>query len=148
MRLPLLAIVLLHAALTGASVGRSDVHVVVVVNAANPERALTRQKLSMMFLRQVEQWEDGHEVLPVDQMDKSPARAAFARDVHQRSLSALKRYWQERIFSGSESPPPERVTDSDVLIYVRSNPGAIGYVLEGQELGSGVKALQVLSAAP
>jgi len=143
----LLAVLFLHAALIGAADRRAATHVVVVVNAANPVHTLTRERLSMIFLRQVEAWDDGPEILPVDQIDKSPARAAFARDVHRRSVGALKRYWQERIFSGNDSPPPERVTDSDVLTYVRSNPGAIGYVLEGQELGNGIKAVQILSTA-
>jgi ABC-type phosphate transport system substrate-binding protein len=145
MNMRLLAIAILPLAILGAGVRRPDAHVLVVVNAANPDRELTRERLSMIFLRQVELWEDGHEILPVDQIDKSAARAVFARDVHGRSISALKRYWQERIFSGNESPPPERVTDSEVLTYVRTNPGAIGYVLEGQELGSGIKVIQVRS---
>jgi hypothetical protein len=145
MNIRLLGVVLVHAVLIGATVKRPDVHVVVVVNAANPVRTLTRERLSMIFLREVAAWEDGREILPVDQIDKSPAHVAFARDVLGRSVIALKRYWQERIFSGNESPPPDRVTDGDVLTYVRSNPGAIGYVLEGQDLGVGVKAVVIVS---
>ena len=85
--------------------------------------------------------------LPVDQIERSSARIAFARDVQLETVKALKVYWQQRIFSGDESPPPERVTDSDVLTYVRSNSGAIGYVLEGTDLGTGVKALVVTETA-
>ena len=66
--------------------------------------------------------------------------------MQNQSVASLKRYWQERIFSGNESPPPERVTDADVLTYVRSNPGAIGYVVEGQDLGPGVKVVMTSSA--
>ena len=43
----------------------------------------------------------------------------------------------EQIFSGRANPPPARASDADVLTYVRSNPGAIGYVAGGVELGSG-----------
>jgi ABC-type phosphate transport system substrate-binding protein len=145
MKIRLLGLVLMYTLLTGASVRQAEVHVVVVVNTANPTRAIQRDRLARIFLREVETWDDGREILPVDQIDKSPAHAAFARDVLGRSVIALKRYWQERIFSGNESPPPDRVNDGDVLTYVRSNPGAIGYVLEGQELGAGVKALPILS---
>jgi hypothetical protein len=67
----------------------------------------------------------------------------FTQNVQGLTVRALKIYWQRRIFSGDESPPPERVTDSDVLTYVRSNSGAIGYVLEGTDLGTGVKPLVV-----
>lgn len=147
MKIRLLGVLLLHAVVTGAINVRPDPRVVVVVNVANPVRTLTRERLSKIFLREVIAWDDGSEILPVDQIDKSSAHAEFARQVLGRSVITLKRYWQERIFSGNESPPPDRVTDGDVLTYVRSNPGAIGYVLEGQDLGPGVKAVVVLSAS-
>jgi ABC-type phosphate transport system substrate-binding protein len=130
-------------ALAAASPYAADVHVMVVVNSANAVNTIQRERLSKIFLREIPAWENGQEILPVDQIDKSPARIAFARDVEHQSVSALKRYWQERIFSGSESPPPERVTDAEILTYVRSNPGAIGYVVEGTTLTAGVKQISV-----
>lgn len=130
--------------------GSPEVHVLVVVNSANPVTSMPRERVAKIFLREIGEWENGTEILPVDQIDKSPARIAFARDVHNQSVASLKRYWQERIFSGSESPPPDRVTDADVLTYVRSNPGAIGYILEGSDPGTGVHVvtLTVPTRAP
>jgi len=122
---------------------RADVRIVVVVNTANAVNVLPREQLSKIYLRQIPTWNGGNEILPVDQIEKSPARIAFSRDVQRQSLSALRRYWQERIFSGDESPPPERVTDAEVLTYVRSNAGAIGYVVEGTDLGTGVKVMEI-----
>jgi hypothetical protein len=147
MNIRLLGIALLYATLIGAIDMRPDTRVVIVVNAANPVRTLTRDRLSKIFLREVITWDDGVEILPVDQIDKTAAHAVFTRQVLDRSVIALKRYWQERIFSGNESPPPDRVTDGDVLTYVRSNPGAIGYVLEGQNLGPGVKPVVLVTSA-
>ena len=125
---------------------RPDVRIIVVVNSANPVSSMSREKVAQIFLRQMVVWGNGDEVLPVDQIERAPARAAFARDVQLQSVKALKTYWQQRIFSGDESPPPERVTDSDVLTYVRSNAGAIGYVLEGTDLGVGDKAIVITQA--
>lgn len=138
---------LLGALFSGGGEVKNDVRIVVVVNAANPVSTISRERLSKIFLRDIGEWPSGTEILPVDQIDRSPARIVFARDIQRQSLSALKRYWQERIFSGNESPPPDRVTDADVLTYVRSNPGAIGYVVEGTDLGIGVKALPITDAA-
>jgi ABC-type phosphate transport system substrate-binding protein len=141
MRTRLLALALLLAVTTAASTSRSDVDIVVIVNSANPTASLARAKVAQIFLRQMESWENGTEILPVDQIERSPAHITFARTVLGQSPSAIKRYWQERIFSGNESPPPDRVTDADVLTYVRSNPGAIGYVVSGTDLGVGIKVL-------
>ncbi len=138
-----LALTLLGALLSTSPVERADVRIVIVVNSANPITALSRERLSKIFLREISTWESGREILPVDQIDKAPARIVFARDFQNQSVGALKRFWQERIFSGNESPPPERVTDIDVLTYVRSNPGAIGYVTDGIDLGPGVKAIAI-----
>jgi hypothetical protein len=49
---------------------------------------------------------------------------------------------QQRIFAGRGLPPPELESDEAVLRYVRSRPGAVGYVSERAELG-GVKVLGV-----
>jgi len=138
-----LGFALLFAVTTGATAHRADVRIVVVVNTANVVSVMPRDHLSKIYLRQIPTWNGGNEILPVDQIEKSPARIAFSRDVQRQSLSALRRYWQERIFSGDDSPPPERVTDAEVLTYVRSNAGAIGYVVEGTDLGTGVKVMEI-----
>lgn len=119
------------------------VKVVVIVNSANPVSTMRREQVARMFLREVPAWGNGEEILPVDQLERSPSRITFAREVQGQTVSSLKIYWQQRIFSGNESPPPERVSDSDVLTYVRSNAGAIGYVVEGTDLGTGVKPLVI-----
>jgi ABC-type phosphate transport system substrate-binding protein len=146
MRTRRIGFTILLLAMAGAR-QQPDVRIIVVVNSANPVSSMSREKVAQIFLRQMVVWGNGDEVLPVDQIERAPARAAFARDVQLQSVKALKTYWQQRIFSGDESPPPERVTDSDVLTYVRSNAGAIGYVLEGTELGAGDKAIVITQAA-
>jgi hypothetical protein len=146
MQLKVFGIALLAVALIGAG-RRPVVKVVVIVNSANPVSTMRREQVARMFLREVPTWDNGEEVLPVDQLERSPSRITFAHDVQEQSVSSLKTYWQQRIFSGNDSPPPERVSDSDVLTYVRSNPGAIGYVVEGTDLGTGVKALVITEGA-
>ena len=142
MRMNRIGIALLLLATVGARL-QPEVKIVVVVNSANPVSSLSREQVAQIFLRQMVVWKNGEEVLPVDQIERAPARAAFAHDVQLQSVKALKMFWQQRIFSGEESPPPERVTDSDVLTYVRSNAGAIGYVVSGTDLGSGIKVLAI-----
>jgi len=146
MRMRMAGSALLAIVVMGAS-RAPDVRVVVIVNSANRTSVMRRDQVAKIFLRQIATWEGGAEILPVDQIERSAARIAFARDVQRETVKALKVYWQQRIFSGDESPPPERVTDSDVLTYVRSNSGAIGYVVEGTDLGTGVKALVITESA-
>lgn len=117
----------------------------VVVNAANKTAALGRSRISKMFLKKTRTWADSD--LPVelvDQREKSPVRAAFTRAIHDgKKVSAIKSYWNRRIFSGRDVPPPELPSDQEVLDFVRRDPGGIGYVSPDADLGEGVKELTV-----
>jgi hypothetical protein len=146
MRLRTMGIALFSVSTLGAT-RPPPAKVIVIVNSSNPIASMRREQVAKIFLRQIATWDGGAEILPVDQIERSAARIAFARDVQGETVKALKVYWQQRIFSGDESPPPERVTDSDVLTFVRSNSGAIGYVLEGTDLGTGVKAVVITDTA-
>ena len=99
----------------------------VVINFRNPVTALDRRAVSALFLKRVSLWEGGGAVLPVDGPN-SPVREAFSKDVHGRKASAVRSHWLQVIFSGRGVPPPEKASDREVIEYVRTHDGAIGYV--------------------
>ena len=70
-------------------------------------------------------------------------REEFSRQVHERSVITIEVYWKRMIFSGRSLPPPILTNDDEVLEYVRSTPGAVGYVDEGADT-TGVKKLALL----
>jgi ABC-type phosphate transport system substrate-binding protein len=115
----------------------------VIVHASNPVSAMSAEDLSKVFMKKTSRWSGGEEILPVDLRDPSAVRESFSRLVHQKSTVAVKAYWQKMIFSGREVPPPEKATSAEVLVYVRANRGAVGYVAADVALGSGVKVLKV-----
>ncbi len=113
---------------------------VVVVNAQNPVSAATAAQVSAVFLKKDRNLA-GHAVVPVDQTPGSAARQSFTKAVHGRAVTAVQSFWQQQIFSGANTPPPEKEGDAEVLAFVRGNPSAVGYVSAGAALGPGVKAL-------
>jgi ABC-type phosphate transport system substrate-binding protein len=115
----------------------------VIVNAANPVASMPRDDVAKLFLKKTIAWQSGQAVSPVELPAAAKAREAFARTVLNKSISQVKSYWQQQIFSGRDVPPPEKQTENDVVAFVRSNPGAIGYVSKGVDIGRGVKALAV-----
>jgi ABC-type phosphate transport system, periplasmic component len=116
---------------------------VVVVRADNPVASLSRAKLSDLFLKRATRWDDGSVAVPVDLDAADHAREAFTRQVHGKAVTAVQAFWQQQIFSGKLAPPVERSSDEEVLEFVRSRPGAIGYVSAGTTLGAGVKAVPI-----
>ncbi len=114
----------------------------VVVNEANPISSLSQEELSDLFLKKSSRWGDGSLVVPVDQGEDSQVRERFNREVHRKSAAGVRAYWQQRIFSGRDIPPPEKRGDAEVIAFVRNNPAAIGYISAAAST-SGVKVLAV-----
>jgi ABC-type phosphate transport system substrate-binding protein len=114
----------------------------VVVHPSNPSAALDRRFLEDAFLKKVKIWPTGDAIRPVDLEPNSETRRRFTEEVLRRPLSAVRAYWQQRIFSGRDVPPPEMDTDEDIVRYVRKHAGAVGYV-SGKAPLDGVKALPV-----
>lgn len=100
----------------------------VIVNSSNPATSLTLVKVSDLFLKKIAKWDNGTKVMPVDLNDRSQVRQDFSRKVHGKTPLAVKSYWQQQLFAGTKLPPPEKAQDSEVIAYVRANPGAIGYI--------------------
>jgi hypothetical protein len=114
---------------------------VVVVHAANPSSALPREQVARLFLRKVKRWPSGADAEPVDLAPAAPARDAFTRHVLGKSVASVRAYWQQRIFSGAEVPPPEKAAEADALEFVRTHPAGVGYVSPAAGLPAGVRAL-------
>ncbi|MEP6494149.1 MAG: phosphate ABC transporter substrate-binding protein [bacterium] len=101
---------------------------VIIVNQANPATSLTEKDVSRIFLRKQATWPGGRRAQPVDQVESSPVRRKFSDAIHEMDVASVKSYWQELVFSGRGEPPPERASDADVVVFVRANVNAIGYV--------------------
>jgi len=118
----------------------------VVVSSSNPANSIKRQDLAQLFLKKKSRWTDGKEVLPVDQTARSAVRGAFTKAVLGAEglghLSDVESFWLQQVYSGRGNPPPIKASDADVLAYVQTNPGAIGYVSTATPPGS-VKVLAV-----
>ncbi|MGE0616667.1 MAG: hypothetical protein AB7P04_13615 [Bacteriovoracia bacterium] len=112
---------------------------VVIVNSQNPIVSLERKFLADVFFKKVTQWPEDGSIQPVDLRPDSPARRRFSQEVLRRSVNGVKSYWQQLIFSGRDVPPPELVSDAEVIRYVVKYPGSIGYV-SGDSLAAGSAA--------
>jgi ABC-type phosphate transport system substrate-binding protein len=114
----------------------------VIVHPSNPVTHISYELLMQAFFKRTTRWNDGQTIRPVDLRADSPVRREFSNRVLKRSVMAVRSYWQQRIFSGRELPPPELDSDAAVLRFVQSSPGAIGYVSANTHL-TGVKHIPV-----
>jgi hypothetical protein len=114
----------------------------VIVNPSNAMGSADRKFLEDAFLKKVTLWPGGEGIRPVDLPPDSPVRRRFTREVLNRSVEAVKGYWQQRIFSGRDVPPPELDTDEDIVRFVLKHEGGLGYV-SGTADTAGCKVLVV-----
>lgn len=113
----------------------------VIVNTQNKVTSLSKAQVSDLLLKKKSQFPSSDlAAKPIDLDGASPVREAFSKDVHGRSVSNIKNFWQRQIFSGKDLPPPEAKDDAEVLRWVRDNPGGIGYV-SASASETGVKVL-------
>jgi ABC-type phosphate transport system substrate-binding protein len=99
-----------------------------LIHPDNPATSLSKDFVTDVFLKRTTRWGDGEMVRPVDQRSDSAVRRVFSESLLRRSIAAVKRYWQQRIFSGRDLPPPELDSDEAVVGYVLKHRGALGYV--------------------
>ncbi len=122
----------------------ADASVRIVVNPHVKGTQIPRATLSSIFLKQAPRWTDGVPIAPVDQSVKSTIRNTFSINILQQQLMDVQMYWQRRMAAGV-SPPPVKTSDEDVIAFVASTPGAIGYVSASTALPDTVKAIEVVN---
>ena len=114
----------------------------VIVHSQVKGAKISRVALSSIFLKQAPKWNDGSAILPVDQSVRSPVRRSFSGDVLLQGIPEVQIYWQRRMSQGV-TPPPVKSTDDEVVAFVASTPGAIGYVSLTAALPETVKAIEL-----
>ena len=107
--------------------------------------SIRRADLASVFLRKVPRWGDRTPAVPVDQSATSPVRKAFSETVLQMPVSTVLQYWQKQMFATQPlRPPPVKGSDAEVMAFVGSTPGAVGYVSSSATLSAAVKPLAVI----
>jgi hypothetical protein len=127
-----------------APVLSADTRFRVIVHPQVKGSQIPRVSLSSIFLKQAAKWGDGSAVRPVDQSLRSPVRMSFCADVLQQAVVEVQMYWQRQIARG-HVPPPVKTSDQEIVLFVASTPGAIGYVTPDTPLPDSVREVEVVN---
>jgi len=120
---------------------------VVVLHVENPVTELDKKDIAKFFLKKVKEWKEMKKTIePIDLAADSPVRERFSQEVLERTMSAVKAYWQKEIFSGRSVPPVEKASDDEVLKFVAEHVEAIGYVSSSADISAykTVKTITIL----
>ena len=122
---PLPVDLLLAAPLAAAPV---QAELVVVVNARCGVAAMSRNEVINIFFGRNRQFFNGVQAQPVDMVDAHPDRARFYHALVGKDLADINAYWSRQVFSGRQQLPPKMQTSEDVMKWIVSQPGGIGFV--------------------
>ena len=144
MRRRRLLLVVLAVALIGAGRDASAAATFrVIVHPQVKGSQIPRAVLTAIFLKQALKWGDGSAVVPVDQSVQSAVRRAFSGEVLKQGIVEVQVYWQRKISAG-QVPPPVKTSDEEVVAFVSSTPGAIGYVSSSASLPATVREVTIV----
>ena len=115
----------------------------VVIHADDEIRTIKRSELAAIFLGKKSTWDSGRKIIPTLQPEKNSVTRDFLRDVLGKSLSQYRAYWKRRLFSGGGTVPKPLRTSAEVIAFVASHEGAIGFVEKSAETNDKVVALEI-----
>jgi len=140
MRIVKLAAALLGIALATPALAEEGFKV--VANLEVSTESLSRAQLSDIFLKRASNWPGGGRVVPADLGEGNKAFDAFCLAIHGKPGSLIRAFWKRVAASGRDTPPVVRNSDEEMLAFVRTTRGAVGYVSAGANT-PGVKVLRV-----
>jgi ABC-type phosphate transport system substrate-binding protein len=129
--IPMLLAVLVAAAPSARAVPPAP-PVWVVVHPDVPDEQVSRQHLKRIYLGKASRWEGGLSIHPVV-FQGDPAHAWFVEEYLDRSPESFSVYWKRMVFTGKGRPPLAFDDPAALGDYVRSTPGAIGFLPAGAD---------------
>lgn len=123
---------------------RADFYV--VVNAGNPQRALTQKEAIDLFMGRSRAFANGEFALIFDLPRDHPRRAAFYESLTGLSVAQVNSYWSRLMFSGQSAPPQSLPDETAVVGILKRNPSALGW-LSKEPTDAGLRTLLVIKEA-
>jgi ABC-type phosphate transport system substrate-binding protein len=102
--------------------------VAVIVHPSIGMNSIAKEDLARIFLGKVKNFPNGQAAVPINQDEKSSARARFNEAVCEKNSSQYKAYWSQLVFTGKGTPPKDVGNDAAVKQLVAANPNMLGYI--------------------
>ena len=114
----------------------------IIVNSRVGGRTVPKDTLTQIFLGQANRWGNGTPISAVDLSGTSPVRRAFSEQVLGMPTDAVINHWMRKIAAG-QRPLLSKASEDEVVAFVASQPGGVGYVSAAASLPAGVTEVSV-----
>ena len=102
----------------------------VIIHPDNPAGTLTTSEVKLYYLRKLKKRWPGinKNIRPADRKTSAPEQEAFYSRVLDMSAMDVEKYFTNKQLQSAERPPDKFSSDAEVIGFVATEPGAIGYV--------------------
>lgn len=111
----------------------------VIASNKVPDDSITVEQLADIYSLRKAYWTNNIQVVPINREASSVEREKFSEAVFYLPPQEMGEYWNRLRFQG-KLPPTIQTSDQAVMSFVRSVPGAIGYI-NASHKPTGVKIL-------
>ncbi len=109
--------------------------IVIIVNSDVPDTSLSAIDLKKVFLAEKSAWSNGAKI-NFAILRKCDLQKTFFKNYLKKTQSQFERYFRTRVFAGKGEAPVSFRSENDLVDYVNSTTGSIGFVSAGTSIGS------------
>lgn len=123
-------VLMLLTSLVICSAARADL--VVIVNAHSPVQALTKDEVSRIYLKKLQNLPllNNFEVYPIGQGARPATYEFFYTSITEKNNTQWRAYWARMMFTGRDKPPIDGLNNEGVKALVAQSPSAVGFIDE------------------
>jgi hypothetical protein len=101
--------------------------ILIANNAVGEEAAMSGMEIQRIFLGKKKRWADGQIIKPAT-LKKGVVHEDFVKKYIHRTPTQFSTFWKRVIVTGTGIPPKSFSTEAEIVEYVSSTKGAVGYI--------------------
>ncbi|MFQ3575441.1 MAG: hypothetical protein SNJ77_03300 [Cytophagales bacterium] len=120
----------LFAVLLFSSFNPKGLEIAIILNNENKVSSLNESQTKLYWLRKIKKrWpEINKNIKPVDRKSKCPEQDLFYSKVLGMSANEVEAYFTQKQYESAEKPQDKFANDNEIINFVNSEIGAIGFV--------------------
>ncbi|MCP4111003.1 MAG: hypothetical protein GY749_36680 [Desulfobacteraceae bacterium] len=119
----------------------ADTGTKIIINDSVEAEAITRDDLKKIFLGKKVKW-NSNQSIKIAVLKEGGIHENFLRTYIQKTSSQFRYYWKKLLFTGKGIPPKSFTSEDEIINYVSSTVGAIGYASSGIQK-DGIKVITI-----
>ena len=101
---------------------------VVIVNKDNPISDISKKNLKNIYRLKKGTWTAGGSIHALNLKPDNAVRVTFSQEILKKDPRSMVRFYLKRALSGKGQAPKEFASEAELIKFVASDKGAIGYV--------------------